>query len=243
MKIERLAIAMALAGALGMMGGPLDAQSTPEQHLAAIKQSLASSQVSLRKYEWIETTVLSVKGEEKSRKQQRAYYGADGKLQKLPVAGAPQQPQAEQGRGGRGRRGGRVVEQVVENKKDEMQDYMERAVALVHRYVPPDPAQIQAARDAKRMAAAPPAGGRVRVSFTDYILKGDMLAIDLDVAANRLAGISVSTYLDAPDEAVKLNVRMDTLTDGTVFTGETTLDVAEKNIRVVIQNTGHRPLQ
>ena len=37
---------------------------------------------------------------------------------------------------------------IVENKKDEMQDYMERAVTLIHTYVPPSPAQIQKAKDA-----------------------------------------------------------------------------------------------
>jgi hypothetical protein len=37
----------------------------------------------------------------------------------------------------RGGRSGRLKERVVENKKDEMQEYMQKAVALVHKYVPP----------------------------------------------------------------------------------------------------------
>ncbi len=43
----------------------------------------------LAQYQWIETTVISLKGEEKSRKQNQCYYGADGKVQKVPVAGQP----------------------------------------------------------------------------------------------------------------------------------------------------------
>ena len=77
--------------------------ATPDQMVAALKQNLAESQKRLRQYEWIETTAISLKGEEKSRKQQRVYYGADGKLTKLPI-GEPQ-PQAAQG-GGRGAAGG-----------------------------------------------------------------------------------------------------------------------------------------
>jgi hypothetical protein len=50
--------------------------------VGALKATLAASQATLRQYEWIETTVVSLKGEEKSRKQQRCYYGADGTLQK-----------------------------------------------------------------------------------------------------------------------------------------------------------------
>jgi hypothetical protein len=46
-----------------------------EQRVAALKQSIAESQARLRKYEWIETTIISLKGEEKDRKEQRCYYG------------------------------------------------------------------------------------------------------------------------------------------------------------------------
>ena len=76
-----------------------------------------------------------MKGEEKARKQNRCYYGADGKVQKTPIAGDAPQAAAESGGGGRsGRRGGGKVKErlVVENKKSEIQDYMESAVALIH---------------------------------------------------------------------------------------------------------------
>ena len=104
---------------------------TPAERVAALKASLAASQTAIRKYEWIETTVLSLKGEEKSRKQLRCYYGADGKLQKVPLEGAaaPSKPAPQASSGGR--RGGRLKENVIENKKDEMQEYMGKAVALV----------------------------------------------------------------------------------------------------------------
>jgi hypothetical protein len=49
----------------------------------------------LRTYEWMETTVVSMKGEEKSRKQNRCYYGADGKVEKVPVESAAQAPAKE----------------------------------------------------------------------------------------------------------------------------------------------------
>ena len=39
-----------------------------------------------------------------------------------------------------------------------------------------------------------------------------------------------------------LDVRFGTLSDGTSYTAQTTLDAKAKNIRVVIENSGHRPL-
>jgi hypothetical protein len=215
---------------------------TPAERVAALKASLAASQTAIRKYEWIETTVLSLKGEEKSRKQLRCYYGADGKLQKLPVEGAaaPAKP-APQASGGR-RGGGRLKETVIENKKDEMQDYMERAVALVHQYLPPNPALIQKAKDAGKLAVTPADQGHVRLDFTDYLQPGDRFSAVVNGASNTLASIAIASYLEKKDDVVSLDVQFGSLADGTSYTAKTTLDAKAKNVRVVIQNSGHRPL-
>lgn len=231
----------ALVAGLGLMVAPIAAQTppTPDQRVAALKQSLAESQKRLRQYEWLETTIISLKGEEKTRKQQRCYYGADGKLQKLPVGGAPQAQPAPQGGG---RRGGRLKEAIVENKKSDMQEYMERAAALIHQYVPPNPASIQKVKDAGKLVVAPLDQGRVRLELGDYLLAGDKLTVDINGATNSLAALTVSSYLDERDDVVALDVKFGSLADGTGYTAQTTLDAKAKNIRVVIQNSGHRPI-
>lgn len=211
----------------------------PAERVAALKAALQQNQKQLRQYEWIETTTISLKGEEKSRKQQRCYYGADGQIQKLPIGDAAPAPQpAPQG----GRRGGRIKQRVVENKKEDMREYMERAAGLVHRYIPPKPEQIQQARDAGKLAIKPLAQNQVRLEFAGYLQPGDAFAIDLDGAANRLTAIALATYLDKADEPVLLSVRFATLNDGTSYAARTTLDATEKQIRVVIENSGHRPM-
>jgi hypothetical protein len=212
--------------------------AAPDHRVAAIKQSLQTSQAQLRKLEWIETTIVSLKGEEKARTQKRVYYGADGKLQKIAMGEAPKQEAAPSG----GRRGGRLKAKVVENKKSEIQEYMERAAALIHRYVPPAPEQIQKAKDAGKLAIAPGDANRIRVSAKDYLQPGDTIALDVDAAANTLAALSVATWLDKAEDTVALAVRWGSLQDGTSYVAQTTLDAAAKNIKVVIQNAGHRPL-
>jgi hypothetical protein len=231
------AIAAGIMASIPVARAVAQAPPSPDQMVAALKQNLAESQKRLRQYEWIETTALSLKGEEKSRKQQRVYYGADGKLIKLPM-GEPQ-PQAAQGGGGR--RGGRLKERIVENKKDEMADYMEKAAALIHQYVPPNPAQIQQAKDKGNMALRQQPPG-VRVEFRNYVQPNDLMTIDVDAKAVLLSALSVETYLEKQEDTVALNVRFGTLTDGTSYNAQTTLDVKAKNIRVVIENSGHRPL-
>ena len=213
--------------------------ASPDERVAALKKSLQENQARLRQYEWIETTSLSLKGEEKSRKQQRVYYGADGKVQKVPIAPEAKAPAAPQGGGGRG---GRLKERVVENKKDDMKDYMEKAAALIQKYVPPNPAQIQQAKDAGKLTVKPGEAGRTRLEFAGYQQPGDLFTIDIDGAAAQLAGISLTTYLEKKEDAVALNVAFAKLADGTSFVAKTTLDVKAKNIRVVVENSGHKAL-
>ena len=214
------------------------ASPTPQERVAALKQSMQDSQTKLRQYEWIETTIIRLKGEEKARTQKRCYYGADGKLQKVPI-GTPAPEKAAPAGGGRR---GRVKAMVVENKKDDMKEYMERAAALVQQYVPPQPSDIQRAKDAGKVTVNPAGAGLVRLEFPDYLKPGDRLSIDVDAAANQLRGLTVASYLDEADDVVALAVQFGTLADGTSYTAQTTLDAAAKNIRVVIQNAGHHPL-
>lgn len=236
--VALVTVTVGIVTALSVGARAAQGPATPDQMVAALKKNLEESQKRLRQYEWIETTVISLKGEEKSRKQQRVYYGADGKLTKVPMG----QPPAEAAQGGRGRRGGRLKENIVEKKKDEMQDYMERAASLIHQYVPPNPVQVQKAKDAGNMRLSPPQQGKVRVEFPNFVQSSDLMAIDVDAAALQLGAVSVATYLEKPEDTVTLDVRFGTLPDGTSYTAQTTLDAKAKNIRVVIENSGHRPL-
>ena len=155
-----------------------------------------------------------------------------------PAAQAPSQPQA-----GSGRRGARVKQHVIENKKEEMSEYMQKAVALLHRYLPPDPSRIQASKEAGKaaMSVVEP-DRRIRAEFADYLQPGDALALEINPATNHLLAARVSTYLEDRSDAVTLEVKFADLPDGTTYQAATSLDAAAKHVRVVVQNTGHRPV-
>ena len=205
-------------------------QPSVQERVAILKGTFAASQANLRQYEWIETTVVSLNGEEKSRKQQRCYYGADGVLQKVLVDASPPPPTKP---GLRGR--------IIANKTAELTDYMKSAVSLVKSYLPPDPAKIQASQDAGKVSIQVlDPGKRAQVNFHDYQKPGDNLAVVINLANNVVAGIGVSSYLDSPTDVVTLDAKMGQLNDGTIYTSDTTLNAAAKNLTVTVQNTGYR---
>ena len=108
-------------------------------------------------------------------------------------------------------------------------------------YVPPSPAQIQAAKDAGKVSIdLLQPGKRACLNFRDYEKPGDNLGVEMDLASNRPLGVNVSTYLDDAKDAVTLDVRMGQLNDGTTYASNIALDAKAKNLTVTVQNSGYR---
>lgn len=202
------------------------------ERVAKLKATLAASEVVLRQYEWVQTTTVSVKDDEKSRRQERCFYGADGKITKVLLT---QPAPEEKKRGLRGR--------IVERKKTELEDYMKEAVALVKQYVPPNHKQLQAVRDAGNVLLQPiEPGKRARLIFNNYLKNRDSLAIDIDLVENRPLAANIKTFLDSGKEPVTLAVKFGTVQGATVYASDVTLEAKGKSLKVVVENSGYRKM-
>ena len=205
------------------------AQPDPAARVAAIKEWIAQSKAHLKNYQWIETTVVSVKGEVKSTKVANCYYDVTGTLQKVQTSETA--PKSKPG----------IRGAIQRDAAKDMTAYMDKAVALVKSYMPPSAEKIQASKDAGKMSVDfLPGGQNVRLNFHDYQLPGDNLSVSLDTATNHPLGFGVATYIDDPKDAVVLAVTVGTLPDGTGYADKTTLDAKAKNLTVTITNSGYR---
>ncbi|MBP1606171.1 MAG: hypothetical protein H6Q08_1545, partial [Acidobacteria bacterium] len=200
-----------------------------QDKVAALKQSLAANQQLQKQYKWVETTVVSMKGEEKSRTQKQCFYGPDGKVQKQALSAPPQQAPP-----------GGVKGKLVEKKKAEITATMTQAVDLVHQYVPPDPQRIQAAKAAGNLAITPTGPNSARLDLRNYAKSGDTLSLGLDTAGNALQTVSVKSYLAAPSDAVTLDVTFARLREGLSYPGNVVLNVPGQQIQVVVQNSNYQ---
>src|SRR5262245_44578248 len=222
--------------------GPAAGNADTQARIAALKEAIAQNQAALKTYKWTEATEISLKGEVKKKEQKQCQYGPDGKVQKTLIGGGDQAAKEEKDSGRGGRRGGGVVKKaIVENKVDDLKDYMEKAAALVHEYVPPDPQKIQAAMAAGKISAQPASGqGVSTLTITDYAKAGDKLILGFDPVAKKLRSYQVQSYVEKPkDDAVTLAVTFASLADGTNYPQQTVLDVAKKNVNVKIVNSGY----
>jgi len=239
-RFAALAPILALLGAIAT--GPASAQFAPQpqaepslqQRTAMLRAWLQASQAQMRAYEWIETTVVSQGGEERSRTVKRCYYGPDGQLQKMLI-----QQTSEQQSGPPGILPiGRIAKRMEEEARKEAKAYMQNAIDLVHSYVPPNPGYFQRAFDAGQFGLQMMGPTRVRLNFGNYLKQGDAFAVDVARATNQLLGLVVNTYLDGPADPVVLNISTAVMPDGTIYSALAVLNAGAKGIQVTVQNAG-----
>ncbi len=235
MRIQALMELAGMTVLLSVAAGAQDPKALQEK-VAAVKESMARNQAALRQYSWTARTEISLKGEVKKTTEAICRYGPDGSVQKTPLGAPPAQAQQQKG----GRRGGGVKARVVEKKKDELEDYMERAAALIHNYVPPTPPRLQEALQSGNASAGPAGPGEVQLKFSNYFKPGDALVLSLDSAAKTLRQVSVNSYLDDEKDAVSLRVDFASLPDGANYASVVTLNAPAKKIQVTTRNLNYQ---
>jgi hypothetical protein len=201
-----------------------------QEKLAAVKQAMAENKQKLLQYQWIETTQLTLKGDQKPPTQNSCQYGPNGQVQKTPMGPPPEQPS-----------GGRLKERIIEKKKAEMKKYLEEVKGVLSMYVPPDPQKMQQAYQAGNVSLNP-VPGAVNLVFTNYAQPGDKMTLTFDTAARKVTTLSINTYMGEEKDAVTLQVQMGSLPDGTNYVQQTILNASAKELTVTTTNSNYQKL-
>jgi hypothetical protein len=209
-------------------GGDLQAK------VAALKQSVAANQQKLHQYRWLETTQLTLNGNDRPGTQSMCQYGPDGKVQKTPMS-APQAQQAPSG--------GRFKQRIIEKKKEEMRDYMGQVKTLLAMYVPPDSQRMQQAFQQQKVSLVPGGGsGVTQIVFKDYAQPGDQMTIFFNTADKKISALNVNTYMDEPKDVVTLAVHFASLPDSTNYVHDSVLNATAKKLVVTTTNSNYQPV-
>ena len=217
---------LALSAAL-----PLFAQdSGVQEKLAAVKQAMAANTQKLRQYQWIETTQVTLNGEQKPATQNSCQYAPDGTVQKTPMGPAPAPPS-----------GGPLKKRIIEKKQTEMKQYMGEVKSLLALYLPPDPQKMEQVKQGGNLSVNP-VPGAVNLIFKNYVQPGDQLTLTFDTAAKKVGSVNVNTFMGDARDAVTLQVQMASLPDGTNYAQQTILNAAAKNLVVTTTNSNYQRL-
>jgi hypothetical protein len=213
---------------------PAAQNSELQQKVAEIKESSARNKQALAQYSWVEEVTISLKGEQKSQERFHVRIGPDGQPQRSPI-GVP--TSADSG-------GGRLKKRIVEKKKEDYRDYAERIKSLIQRYVPPDRDLLGQAYQAGNVLFGPQPGspGEYRLVISNYLKSGDHMTLVIDKGQKQLTGLTIATYLDDPQDAVKIDVRFATIPGGPNHVSAETIDGASKQLTIAIQNSDYQKL-
>ena len=215
--------------AFAQMGGGSGGEL--QEKIAAIKQAAAENQQKLHRYQWMETTQLTLNGEAKPPQTSMCQYGPNG-IQKTPMSAPPPPPS-----------GGRMKQRIIEKKKEEMKDYMGQVKSLLALYVPPDPQKMaQAFQSGNASLNSAPGSSVAQIVFKNYAQPGDQMTLSFDTSARKISMVNVNTYMDDPKDVVTLAVQMASLPDGTNYTQQSVLNATAKKLQVTTTNSNYQLL-
>ncbi|HUN61911.1 MAG TPA: hypothetical protein VMU53_07970 [Candidatus Sulfotelmatobacter sp.] len=231
--LRRVALATFALCMFGMFS--LRAQN-PElrARLAEVKESIARNKQQLAHYTWTEQDIISLKGDEKKEELFQVQLGPDGKPQKTNLD--PNMSDDE-----RRRRGLRA--RIREKKIEEYKEYVGQMKGLMQEYVPPQESLLDRAYQQGNLMIGP-AGvpNEIRLVLTNYLKPQDSVTLVFDRQQKRLLTMNISSYLDDPSNAVKLNIQFSALPDGTNHVSGMTLDGVGKQLTIAVTNTNYEKL-
>jgi hypothetical protein len=219
-----------------------DAKAAMQERLSQLKESQAQNKKNLATYTWQEQDTISLKGEVKKVEKFQVHTGPDGKPVKTPLdAGAAGAPPAE-AKGGGGR-GGRLKEHVVEKKKEEFADYAKQIAALAQEYAKPDPAKLDAAKNAGNVKLGPgKMADEVAIALTSYIKPNDSMTITFNKNEKAIQNVQIASYLNDPKDAVRVMIQFAKLPDGTNHVASMVIDGESKQLNLAVQNSNYNKM-
>jgi hypothetical protein len=205
--------------------------ATPEGRIEAVKQSLATSEASLKQYEWSQKVAISLKGEEKARKDYKVSYGPDGKLKKVPAAAAAEEPKKKRGLRGK----------AAANKMEDIEAALKASMALLDQYSPLEAARVQTAKNTGNVSVSVPgADNRVRITIKNYLKPGDVVELEIDGGKNILQSVSITSTIEQESAKgpVVAKVTYAPMADGTLYPLQQVLDLKAQSLKIDVENSG-----
>lgn len=206
------------------------AQGAVQDRVAVLKRTLAENAAAQRGYTWIETTELALNGEVKETNSMSCQYVAGSEKPECTQIGTPPAPKKVRGP---------LRKHIAKGKIADLKAYMDSVKTLVAKYVPPEQELIQKAQQRGDVAVAPnPSNGTFKVTISNYIQKGDAVAVVVHDEDKHLAELNVSTWLNDPTAAVSLQVSFTTLAStGVSFPMKKVLTAQAKGVVVTITSS------
>jgi hypothetical protein len=177
----------------------------------------------LHQYSYKRRTQITIKGQPRATRVDLVRY-INGKEETVPLE-TPQRP-AGQGRGGmRGR--------MIQKKKEEMKEDVERLTSLLHRYISPGSDSLRAVLEKAAISrTGPQPDADIQLVSKGIVDPSDSLTLTWSVANKRPEKIAIKSKLEG--KPVELTVDFAALPDGPFYPAHSVVSLPKKDLIVNI---------
>jgi hypothetical protein len=116
---------------------------------------------------------------------------------------------------------------IINKKREEMKDYVDRLSALVENYLPPDPEKL---RKALTTAEIGQAGNGLTLTMKGYLKSGDSLVLLVDTATRKVKRVDLKTALDK--DSISVTAEMGSIPDGPDYPSLVKIKAPSKNLEI-----------
>lgn len=197
--------------------------------LMTLKENQAANKQKLAQYTWTETETISLKGNVKDTKV----------YQVQMVNGQPQKTLVSNQQAQQSGREGRLKQHVVDNKKEEYQEYGQQIGALAKQYTTPNPEALMKAKEAGNVSLQPGAG-TANLVVKNYVKQGDSITYTINEQSKQLQSVNVQSFLNDPGDAVTITAQFAQLPDGTNHVASTLVNGVSKQLTVNDVNSNYQ---
>jgi hypothetical protein len=193
-----------------LVAGLLSAQNG--EKLAAV---MAENAKRLHQYTYKQRTEVLYKGEDKIVRLNDVRFGPDGKRQATLIS----QTGGEEATG--------LGHRIINKKREEIKEYVDRLSALIESYLPPDPERL---RKALTTAEIVPAGNLLSLTMKGYLKSGDSVALLVDTATRKVKRMDLKTALDK--DSISVTAEMGSIPDGPDYPSLIKIKAPSKNLEI-----------
>jgi hypothetical protein len=186
-----------------------------------VMQTRAQNAALLKQYTWNERIDFMVNGQQKDLRIDLVNFGPDGKLQRT-VLNDQSSPLP----------GGFFRRRIAENKKKDMEKYIQGLSALLHQYTLPTPGAVLNFLDAATTVPAP--GGQLMITGQSVVQPGDTLTIWIDATTRKTKRFAVTTAFQG--NPTTMTATFNSLPNGLNYPAYAEVTVPAKGYDMLLQN-------
>ena len=197
-----------------------------KQRFKQMGAATKKNQLLLSGYQWRESVLVTVDGDQAPPRQSLCRYAVDGTILKTPVGPAGDDSAIHDGP---------LPRHMTSKKEEEIADVGQ----VAGEYVPPLPDELRDAAAKGKVTLERDSQGGPALVFHNYKKPGDEMKLILDPMSMQEIGIDISTYLDNGRSPVTVQVQFARLADDTLYPAQTIIQAPEKRILIATTNTNY----